>query len=190
MVQRHNLWYLIPNILTIARLCLVLPIVQLLRNEHYPLAFGLAFIAMLSDALDGYLARRFNWRTELGAFLDPVADKTMMISLFVTLGWIGHLPLWIVAVVVGRDLFILSGVTLYRIWQGALQVQPTFSGKLSTLLQMSLMSWALLILAFDWVGTGWPIILDALMVLVVIAAVVSAADYFWVGMMKSSKRRE
>ena len=93
----------IPNMICIARIILVAPIVWSLFEERYALALGLILIAGFSDALDGYLARRFDWRTRLGGLLDPAADKFLMFAAFVTLAWVGLCPAWFSAVVVGRD---------------------------------------------------------------------------------------
>ena len=93
----------IPNMICVVRILLVAPIVTYLAEERYGLALILILIAGLSDALDGYLARRFDWRTRLGGLLDPAADKLLMFSVFVTLTWMGWVPVWFTAIVVGRD---------------------------------------------------------------------------------------
>src|SRR5688572_16433351 len=93
----------IPNAITIARLVVSLPLLWLLMTEQFLQAFWLAVIAGSSDALDGFLARRFHWRSVLGGILDPIADKLLISVCFFGLWWTGHLPTWLVLVVLIRD---------------------------------------------------------------------------------------
>src|SRR3990172_3309285 len=99
----------IPNIISLLRMALVPPVVILLLNGYYGWALLVFVSAGLSDGLDGYLAKRFGWRSRLGAILDPLADKLLLVASYLTLGWLGQLPLWLVAVVVGRDIVIVAG---------------------------------------------------------------------------------
>ena len=92
----------IPNALTLARIILVPLIVWLIISHEMAAAFVLFLLAGLSDAADGYLAKRFGWHTELGTYLDPIADKALLVSIYVTLGLAGHLPVWLVIAVVSR----------------------------------------------------------------------------------------
>ena len=94
----------IPNALTLARIILVPLIVWLIITHEMATAFVLFLLAGLSDAVDGYLAKRFGWQTELGAYLDPIADKALLVSIYVTLGFANHLPVWLVIAVVSRDI--------------------------------------------------------------------------------------
>ena len=110
MKPRH-----IPNAICVVRIILVVPIVRYLLEERYGLALVLILVAGLSDALDGYLARRFDWRTRLGGLLDPAADKLLMFSVFVTLTWMGWVPIWFTVVVVARDVMIVVGTLVYQV---------------------------------------------------------------------------
>jgi cardiolipin synthase len=126
----------IPNMICIARIILVAPIVWSLKEQRYGLALALILIAGLSDALDGYLARRFDWRTRLGGLLDPAADKLLMFAAFVTLAWIGLVPVWFSAIVVGRDIIIISGTIIYQLTVAPIHGEPTGASKLNTVFQI------------------------------------------------------
>ena len=107
----------IPNLITAFRFLLVPPVVLTLLNERLGTALILFFIAGFSDALDGYLAKRNNWSSRLGALMDPLADKLLLVSCFVSLGWLGWIPPWLVALVVLRDLVVYS-VLATTVWSG------------------------------------------------------------------------
>jgi cardiolipin synthase len=141
----------IPNLICILRILLVAPIIWSLLENDYGLALLLILTAGLSDALDGYLARRFDWRTRLGGLLDPAADKLLMFSLFLTLSWLGWVPIWFTAVVIGRDVVIVAGIIAYQALVEPVHGNPTLASKLNTVLQIAL---ALLVIAHAW--RGWP----------------------------------
>ncbi len=141
----------IPNMICVGRIILVAPIVWCLFEGRYPLALGLILIAGLSDALDGYLARRFAWRTRLGGLLDPAADKLLMVSVFVTLTSIGLVPIWFTAIVVGRDVVIISGTIVYQLRVAPVHGEPTGASKLNTVFQIL---FVLLTITHAWLG--WP----------------------------------
>ena len=99
----------IPNIISVLRIFLVLPIAIQLYNEAWMSAFILFFIAGISDGIDGFLARAFNWKSKLGAMLDPIADKLLLTVIFITLAYKGVIPVWLAALVVVRDIVIIIG---------------------------------------------------------------------------------
>ncbi|MDE2089174.1 MAG: CDP-alcohol phosphatidyltransferase family protein, partial [Gammaproteobacteria bacterium] len=105
----------LPNLISVLRMLLVLPVVALLMTEHYREALLLFGLAGLSDALDGFLAKRYGWTSRLGAVLDPLADKILLVSSYIALGWLRLLPLWLVAAVIVRDLVIVIGAAVYWI---------------------------------------------------------------------------
>lgn len=127
----------LPNLITGVRLVLVIPVCLALLQHHYMLALGLFFVAGASDALDGFLARTFGWFSRFGAIADPLADKLLLVMTFVTLTYVGELPLWLTATVLGRDLVILVGALTYHWCLGPYQMQPTLLGKLSTFTQIT-----------------------------------------------------
>jgi len=141
----------IPNLICVARILLIAPIIWSLLEADYGLALLLILTAGLSDALDGYLARRFDWRTRLGGLLDPAADKLLMFALFLTLSWLGWVPAWFTGVVIGRDVIIVAGTIAYQTLVEPVHGSPTFASKLNTVLQIAL---APLVIAHAW--RGWP----------------------------------
>jgi cardiolipin synthase len=115
-------------------------------------AFGVFAFAGLSDAVDGYLAKRLALGTRFGAYLDPAADKLLMLACFVTLTVVGMTPLWLTAIVIGRDVAILLGLALARVMALPLEVAPLFIGKASTAVQVAYVALVLAVLAFGIVA--------------------------------------
>jgi cardiolipin synthase len=142
----------IPNLFTAARLALVPFIALAIVRGRFPVALALTFAAGVTDAFDGLLARRFGWTSRAGAYLDPIADKLLLVTLFIALGYARLFPWWLVELVVGRDLFILAmvgaGFALTRIRD----FPPTLAGKLSTIIQVGACVGVLLLrtIAFPW----------------------------------------
>lgn len=140
----------LPNVITLLRILLVAPIAWLLWQMRYPEALVLMAIAGASDAVDGLLARRFDWGTEFGALADPLADKLMVVAVFLTLTVQGVIPMWLVALVVGRDAIILAGAGVYRLWFHELSMSPTLISKVNTAVQILV----LLLVLFGLCGFG------------------------------------
>ena len=171
------------NLLTIARLCSALPIVLLVRAGDYHQAAALFLVAAASDGLDGYIAKRFNGVTTFGTVLDPIADKLLMDSLFLTLAFDGHLPPWLAVLVIARDLLIVAGTLALRYLAGRFRVEPLLLGKLSTFMQIVLGGAVLLQLSV-WPGLASLVpslvVLTALTVLASAAVYVQSAGRIWV----------
>jgi cardiolipin synthase len=127
----------LPNAISFARIVLVFPTAWLLWNGSYVQALILMSIAGASDAVDGWLARRMNSVSELGAALDPVADKLLVAALFIIFTIQGHLPLWLALIVLGRDLIIFAGALVYRILFGDIVLNPTVISKANTAVQIA-----------------------------------------------------
>ncbi len=148
----------IPNIITVMRILSIAPICWLLWKDSYALALALLVLAGLSDALDGFLARRYGWFTRLGAMLDPVADKLFVVSVFIVFGLKGNLPWWLIALVIGRDVVIVLGAIVYRLFTGKLDMRPLMISKLNTGLQIFLLAVTLLHVALyplpNWFNLG------------------------------------
>ncbi|MEO1265239.1 MAG: CDP-alcohol phosphatidyltransferase family protein [Pseudomonadota bacterium] len=138
----------IPNIITVGRILLVPVIFWLIAKDQIQLACAVFVIAGISDGLDGYLAKRFGWATELGAHLDPLADKLLIVSVFLALGAGGHLPLWLVVAVVSRDLLIIAAVILAWLMHNPFRIRPQFISKANTVAQLALAAFALANLGF------------------------------------------
>jgi len=117
-------------------MALVWPIATALHIGEYRAALGLFAAAAVSDGLDGYLAKRFNWTSELGKVLDPLADKLLLVTLFIECAWLGLTPWWLTAAVVARDVLIGLGALTYRLWFGPLRGRPTLFSKINTAAQL------------------------------------------------------
>ena len=137
----------IPNLLTICRILVIFPTIWFLYFSQFREAFYLLVIAGISDAMDGYLARAFDWKTRLGSILDPVADKILIASCFLVLAIQAKLPTWVAVVVLGRDLVIFSGAIAYRILYKELEIAPTMISKINTAFQFIALTVILLFLA-------------------------------------------
>lgn len=122
----------LPNIITTGRVILVPVIFWLVVTGQSQLAFFAFLVAGLSDAVDGYLANRFDWKTELGSYLDPIADKLLVVSMFIAFGVSGALPSWLVIAVVSRDLLIVAGVVLAWLLDRPFQMKPLGVSKANT----------------------------------------------------------
>jgi len=164
----------LPNIICVLRIVLVWPIAAALAQREYLLALALFMVAGLSDGIDGYLAKRFNWTSELGKFLDPLADKLLLVTVFVEAAWLGLAPWWLTSAVVARDVLIGLGAMAFRLLIGPLRGRPTVSSKINTAMQL-LYPMAMLVNA----ALGFPPheILEALAMLVFITTVVSGLNY-------------
>ena len=128
----------IPNVISVARVVLVFPVIWLLLNQHYQSAMLLFFVAGISDALDGFLARQYRWQSRLGGILDPLADKFLLVSVYLCLGWLQVLPWWLVGLVVLRDVIIVMGAVAYNFRVEKLEAQPSLVSKLNTGVQIFL----------------------------------------------------
>jgi cardiolipin synthase (CMP-forming) len=122
----------LPNLICLVRLALIWPIATALYGGRYGLALALFMLAAVSDGLDGYLAKRFNWTSDLGKVLDPAADKLLLVTVFIESTWLGLVPWWVTAAAVARDVMIALGALVYRLWFGPLRGRPTIISKINT----------------------------------------------------------
>ena len=166
----------IPNSLTLGRIVLVPLIVWLIITHEMTAAFLMFLLAGLSDAADGFLAKRYGWRSELGAYLDPIADKALLVSIYVTLGFASHLPVWLVIAVVSRDILIVGAVVLSWMLSRPLIMQPLLISKANTFAQIVL---AGMVLAELGLGLGLHQLVKVLVWVTGTLTIVSAAAYFW-----------
>lgn len=140
----------LPNAICMVRIVLVAPVVALLLEGRYDFALGLIVLAGLSDGLDGYLAKTFGWRTRLGSLLDPIADKLLITSVFLTLTYLDLVPLALTSIVVGRDVVIVLGATIYHLTIGGVRGEPTAISKLNTACQLGFVVFTITAAAFGW----------------------------------------
>ncbi len=169
----------IPNLITIGRLILVPLIVWLMISGQAGAAFVLFIVAGVSDAIDGFLARSFNLRSTLGSYLDPLADKALLVSIYISLAVLDEVPLWVVILVVSRDLFIVGAVVLSWMLDQPMEMRPLIISKLNTVVQIVLAAVVLGDLALD---AGLGTLRMILVYLVGMLTIASAAVYLvdWV----------
>jgi cardiolipin synthase len=134
----------IPNIICLLRIALIVPVLHTLHAGLYLFALGLCIVAAASDLLDGYLAKHFGWGSALGRFLDPLADKLLVVALYIESAWLDIVPWWLTAAVVARDVMIGLGALIYRLWFGPLHGRPTRISKFNTGAQLVFMMLVLL----------------------------------------------
>lgn len=164
----------IPNIITVFRIFLVPVVVWLIIDHDMKAAFFCFLLAGISDALDGFLAKRFDWQTELGAYLDPIADKLLLVSIYIVLGFFAHLPVWLVIAVVSRDILIVGAFLLSLMLGRQVEVRPLFVSKANTTGQIIL---AALVLGDLGFALGLASVTGIVVWITGILTVVSAGAY-------------
>ncbi len=170
----------LPNIITLLRILLVVPVVMLLLDARYAEALILFAVAGVSDGLDGFLARFFHWQSRLGSILDPLADKLLLVCAFLALGWQGLIPTPLVAVVLLRDLVIVLGALAFHLRFGRYEMSPSWLSKANTLCQI------LLVLTVVFAHSGLLVVpamdtlIGALIDIVWLTTLVSGGHYVWV----------
>ena len=164
----------LPNVICVGRIALVVPIAILLRAGDFVGTLWLFALAAFSDGLDGYLAKRFGWTTQLGKFLDPLADKLLLVTVFITLAVAGYTPVWLATIVVARDVVIGAGAAIFARFFGPLHGHATIISKINTGVQI------LYVLALvASLGLGWPAqpVVVTLAAAVFVTTMVSGIDY-------------
>ncbi len=169
----------IPNLITLARIFAVPLLVWLILHNLFAAAFWVFVAAAVSDALDGFIAKRFGLVTKLGSYLDPVADKALLVSVYVTLGQAGYVGTWLVIMVVFRDVLIIGGALLFHTLGRPVEMKPLFISKFNTLAQILLVA---VLLANLGVGVPDYGMLPMLVMLVGVTTVLSGFAYLgqWV----------
>lgn len=156
----------IPNLITLLRFFLVPAVIYAMLEGRMGWALAGFVVAGVSDGIDGFIARQFNQRSELGAYLDPMADKLLLVSVFVVLGLMGELPLWLVIAVVSRDALIVTAVLLSTVMGNPVEMKPILVSKANTAVQIVLAALVLSELAFAqhfWDLRAWLVILSGLL---------------------------
>jgi cardiolipin synthase (CMP-forming) len=169
----------IPNLVTLARILLVPVVVWAIASNQMLFAFLLFAAAGVSDAVDGFLAKRFGMSSELGAYLDPLADKVLIVSIYVSLGIVDGLPRWLVILVVSRDLLIVGGVLLSWFVGKPVSVKPHPVSKANTAAQLLLVGLVLAALGLGF-NAGWALMLAIAAVAVLTLASVAVYLREWV----------
>lgn len=168
----------IPNLITIARLLIVPVVIVMIVQERWSAAFVLFVVAGISDAVDGFIARQFDMRSEFGAYIDPLADKSLLMSIYVTLAIVGVLPAWLAIVVVSRDLMIVAAIMLSWVMDRPVQIKPVLVSKMNTAAQISFAALVLAAKTFDIeIGNFALVAMGAVAVLTVASAAVYLAGW-------------
>lgn len=153
---------------------MVIPIVVSLRSQDFGLVLILILIAGLSDGLDGYLAKRYDWRTRLGGLLDPLADKLLLVTVILTLTFMNLTPIWLACVVIGRDLIIVLGAILYNYLIEPVTPRPSVISKINTLCQLI---YIIFVIANQAIGLPPEIGIQLVGAAVLCTSLVSGLDY-------------
>lgn len=175
----------IPNFISFARILLTIPVVYLLLERQYGSALLVFAIAGISDGLDGFLAKHFHWQSRLGGILDPLADKALLMTSFLILGGIGLIPVWIVSLVIFRDLLIMGGALSYHFQIEDLEAEPRFISKTNTLFQILTV---ILVIADAGPFPLPEFMVTALLAITVLTTIASGADYVWVWSRRAAKK--
>jgi cardiolipin synthase len=176
----------IPNTITVGRLILVPLLIFLLVKGEYGWALLGFTVAGLSDGVDGYLARRFRLESDLGGFLDPIADKVLMVSIYVTLALSGQLPVWLAFLVVARDFLIIGFIMVLVSLGENVRPAPSIYSKVNTAIQVLLVVTVLANKAFSLsIDTA----IDLLVYSVAVTTIISGANYYWIWIMQRQQKQ-
>jgi cardiolipin synthase len=167
---------LVPNLITLARIGLVPVLILAIHAGEDALALVVFLVAGVSDALDGFIAKRFHLQSRLGAILDPAADKLLLVTAYVMLAMTEQIPFWLMLAVVFRDLFIVGGYLVYTSMFGPVRMRPSLLSKLNTFLQLALV---FLVLASDALGLDIAVWIAVLVYAVLVSTIASGAHYLW-----------
>ncbi len=164
----------IPNLITVFRLILVPVVIVMIMQGRWPAAFILFVVAGVSDAIDGFIARRFDMRSEFGAYIDPLADKALLVSIYVSLAVTGVLPAWLAIIVVSSDVMILGAFLVSSVMGRPVTIKPLLVSKLNTAAQIAFAAVVLSTRAFGVDLGGFD---EAAMLVLAALTVASAAPY-------------
>ena len=173
-VRRNNIFLNLPNLISFARLLSVPLTVWLILYEIHLAAFWVFVVASISDAADGFIAKKFQLQTELGRYLDPLADKALLVSVFITLGHVGLMYTWLVILVVFRDVLIICGAVLSHLRDQKLSMRPKLVSKINTTVQFILVA---TVMFMSGEGISNALITDMLAYLVATTTLLSGAVY-------------
>ena len=176
----------IPNAISLMRIFLIAPIIFLFVSWEFGWALGLFVVAGLSDGVDGYLAKKYDWDTRLGAFLDPAGDKLLVAWSFGTLAFLGLVPVWLAVIVIARDVIIVAGSFIYHYLVERLEGSPSTISKLNTALEFTF-----LVFVMSRAGFGWPdeITVTVTGSAVLVTVIISGYDYV-AGWVRGARRQK
>ncbi len=177
----------IPNLISILRILLTIPVAWLLLQQQFNAALVLFAIAGVSDGLDGFLAKRYGWESRLGGLIDPLADKALLVLSYLSLAWLGLIPLWLALVVVLRDVVIVLGALVYHFRIERLEAQPSLMSKINTCAQILLV---VLVVMGQALFEVPAVLIDGLVWLVLATTVLSGAGYVWDWSQRAARQRQ
>jgi cardiolipin synthase len=179
----------LPNLLTIIRILLTpLFVIVLLRDLFGP-ALLIFTVAGISDGLDGFIARYFNQRTTLGAYLDPIADKLLLVSAFVSLAILKIVPGWLTVIVISRDVLIIMGIAIFTLTEKSYKIKPSIISKITTVAQITTIIFALVNIGM----AGYSVLMRILFWVTAGLTTISCLHYIYFGMnilQNGSKKKE
>lgn len=167
----------LPNLITISRIALAPVLILLLKDQEYAASLAVFLIAGVSDGLDGYIAKRYGFVSRLGSILDPLADKTLLVSSYVMLTMLNHLPFWLMLTVAFRDLLIIGGYIIYTSMVEPVQMRPSWLSKINTFMQIALV---IVILAQQALNLVYSPMVEVLIYTVLLTTVASGVHYLWI----------
>lgn len=167
----------IPNVISLLRIFLVAPVILLLLNRQFGLALVVFIIAGISDGFDGFLAKKYGWISRLGAILDPLADKLLLVSCYLVLGGMAILPDWLVLTVILRDLMIVTAAIIYHYTIAPFNAEPSIISKINTFFQIVLVVVVVFKLGIHPVPA---FVITVLTFLVLFTTILSWLDYGWI----------
>lgn len=167
----------LPNLISVLRILLIVPVVYMIQRGSYEVALVLFFVAGASDAVDGFLARHYGWTSRLGSWLDPIADKSMQVSVYFVMAWVGLIPWWLVVAVVVRDVVIVVGSIVYYFLIEKGNAEPCLLSKINTGFQILLI---LTVLFHHGVMAIPELWIEALVYMVLTTIVLSGVNYVWI----------
>lgn len=167
----------LPNLISALRILLVIPVAWALLENQFALALALFAAAGISDGLDGFLAKHYHWESRLGSILDPIADKLLLVVSFAVLAWLSLLPIWLLWMVLARDMLIVAGGLLYHYLVGRFELVPLWSSKFNTLAQILLVL-VVMINHIDWLDLS--LIVEQGIWLVFASVLYSGCEYIFV----------
>ena len=173
---------LIPNIISSIRILLVIPVAWYLWHREYAMALLVFVVAGLSDGVDGYLARRYQWISRVGGWLDPIADKLMQVTTYILLAWNALIPVWLVVLVLARDVLIVAGGTVYYVVE-RVDASPSLISKINTVFQILLVALVLMDQLYSF--AEW--LVEGMILLVALTTIWSGVDYVVTWGMKAAR---
>jgi cardiolipin synthase (CMP-forming) len=175
----------LPNMLTLLRLVLIIPVVYLCLTENYLFALIVFAIAAASDGLDGFIARKYNLQSRFGTIADPIADKLLGFAVSLVFTIKGHCPIWLFVLMISRDVIIIGGGLLYQYLWGAFIVKPLLLSKINTATQSFILAFVMFNLAFNLVSLNF---IDNLWLLLTLTTAISGGQYIWIWGCKATEK--